>query len=219
MFLCLQCWGLLWRLLQQCYWPLWDLGSPSTQQPFGDHQLSVVCSSTLSRLHQWSGGSGVGRYCTRLKSAATGLFKLRPQFFFAVLISENMKFVKSILSLHGRKLKVLKFRTSYCSDSSNVCFIDPVCLWLSLCISKQFQMVPMFTGGSPWLYIKSFFFSDCPNVYWIGGSPGLYIKSVSARRGLGKGIDVRGWKSCRRFSLELQDYGTNTDSDLPIAIE
>ena len=162
MFLYLQCWGLLWRLLQQCYWPLWDLGSPSTQQPFGDHQLSVVCSSTLSRLHQWSGGSGVGRYCTRLKSAATGLFKLRPQIFCAALISENMKFVKSIFSSHGRKLKVLKFRTSYCSDSSNVCFIDPVCLWLSLCISKQFHMVPMFTGGSPWSYIKSFFrWSQC----------------------------------------------------------
>ena len=69
------------------------------------------------------------------------------------------------------------------------------------------------------IYQIFFFFSDCPNVYWIGGSPGLYIKSVSARRGLGKGIDVQGWKSCRRFSLELEDYGTNTAvSDLPIAI-
>ena len=79
-------------------------------------------------------------------------------------------------------------------------------------------MVPMFTGSEgPQDYISNLF-SDGPDVYWIGGSPGLYIKSVSARRGLGKGIDVRGWKSCRRFSLELEDLGTNTDSDLPIAI-
>ena len=86
-------------------------------------------------------------------------------------------------------------------------------------LNHFFQIVPILTGLDGPQDYKSNLFLDGPNVYWIGGSPGLYIKSVSARRGLGKGIDVRGWKSCRRFSLELEDYGTNTDSDLPIAIE